>query len=250
MLRLLLYVPFAMAATMLMAPVLIRVGVVTPLGGFGAAMGAWVVGASAGLLGGLVGFLKPETRPLAWAALGLGALLACGLALTLTRNSSPPIHDITNNLDDPPAFTVATQHPDNAGRDMSYPHGDPRTPDLQREHYPHLSTPLVICDGLRSGNWDVVVAAAQSYDWNVTWMNAEAGLIEAEATTGIFRFVDDIVIRVSQLNPPDGCVTISMRSTSRVGRSDLGVNARRISDFLEAAEEQITAEWKASMGAS
>jgi hypothetical protein len=239
-----------MAATMLIAPVLIRVGVVTPLGGFGAAMGAWVVGAGAGLLSGLVGAFNPDTRPLAWAALAVGALLACGLALAFTRSSGPGIHDVTNDLDNPPAFTVATEHPDNAGRDMSYPHGDPATPDLQRDHYPDLNSPLVICDGLRSGNWDVVVAAAQAYGWNVTWVNAEAGLIEAEATTGIFRFVDDVVIRVSQTNPPDGCVTISMRSTSRVGRGDLGANARRITDFLETAGEQITTARRASHGVS
>jgi hypothetical protein len=231
MMRLLMFTPFLMVATMVLAPMLIRLGAISPLGGFGATMGAWIVGAGAGLLCGLIGVFKPDTRPLSWVALGLGVVLVGGLVMASSRASGPPIHDVTTDLVNPPTFSAAAAHPDNAGRDMTYPHGDPRTPDLQREHYPDLGN-AVFCDTTREEVWRSVLDTANDYNWSVTWTNAEAGLIEAEATTAIFRFVDDIVIRLDQHNPPDGCYHIDIWSTSRVGRSDFGANARRISDFL------------------
>jgi len=55
-------------------------------------------------------------------------------------------------------------------------------------------------------------------------------VIEATATTRWFGFKDDVVIRVSAM--PDGGSRVDMRSVSRVGRSDVGTNARRIQAFL------------------
>ena len=48
----------------------------------------------------------------------------------------------------------------------------------------------------------------------------------------LFRFQDDIVIRIQ---PGPGGLTseVDVRSVSRVGRSDLGVNANRIRNFLK-----------------
>jgi fatty-acyl-CoA synthase len=57
----------------------------------------------------------------------------------------------------------------------------------------------------------------------------ELGLIEATATTFWFGFKDDVAIRVQEY--PQG-VIIDVRSVSRVGQSDLGVNARRIGEIL------------------
>ena len=61
--------------------------------------------------------------------------------------------------------------------------------------------------------------------WEVTHADAESGRIEATATSRVFHFVDDIVIRVR----PDGAGSrVDLRSRSRVGQSDLGANAKRI----------------------
>jgi len=52
-----------------------------------------------------------------------------------------------------------------------------------------------------------------------------------EDAGGSVGFHDDIVVRVR----PDGSGSrVDVRSVSRVGRSDLGTNARRILRFLEA----------------
>ena len=57
------------------------------------------------------------------------------------------------------------------------------------------------------------------------------GRIEATDTTRWFGFKDDIVIRVR----PEGAGSrVDVRSVSRVGRGDVGTNARRIRDFLKA----------------
>ena len=58
-------------------------------------------------------------------------------------------------------------------------------------------------------------------------------MIEATDTTFWFGFKDDVAIRV---RPDDGGSVIDVRSVSRVGRSDLGTNARRILQFLERVE--------------
>ncbi len=52
--------------------------------------------------------------------------------------------------------------------------------------------------------------------------------LRAEATSRIFRFVDDL-----ELHRAPGAVELAVRSASRVGRSDLGVNADRVEALRE-----------------
>ena len=54
---------------------------------------------------------------------------------------------------------------------------------------------------------------------------AEKGEIRAVATTRVLRFKDDVTITVGT----DG--TVNVHSRSRIGKGDLGANARRISEF-------------------
>ena len=62
-------------------------------------------------------------------------------------------------------------------------------------------------------------------------VDIESGRIEAVATSFLFGFKDDMVIRVTET---DGAqVKIDVRSKSRVGKSDLGQNAKRIRRFME-----------------
>lgn len=57
------------------------------------------------------------------------------------------------------------------------------------------------------------------------------GYIHAEATSRIFRFVDDLELLVA----PDGELVV--RSASRVGRSDLGANEDRVQRLRERLRE-------------
>jgi uncharacterized protein (DUF1499 family) len=58
-----------------------------------------------------------------------------------------------------------------------------------------------------------------------------AGTLEANETTRLFHFVDDVVVRV---RPSDGGSVVDVRSKSRDGRGDMGVNAKRIRAFRDA----------------
>jgi uncharacterized protein (DUF1499 family) len=72
---------------------------------------------------------------------------------------------------------------------------------------------------------------ARQTGWKIVDENQAEGRIEATATTRWFGFKDDIVIRIA---PSAGNGSrVDIRSVSRVGRSDLGTNARRIRAFLE-----------------
>jgi uncharacterized protein (DUF1499 family) len=52
--------------------------------------------------------------------------------------------------------------------------------------------------------------------------------IEAYDTSALFRFVDDVAVRI---RGAEGGSVVDVRSTSRVGVSDLGANARRIREL-------------------
>jgi uncharacterized protein (DUF1499 family) len=56
------------------------------------------------------------------------------------------------------------------------------------------------------------------------------GRIEAVAVSRVFRFTDDIVIRIRPSS--DGGSRVDIRSRSRDGKGDLGVNAQRIDNLL------------------
>lgn len=57
--------------------------------------------------------------------------------------------------------------------------------------------------------------------------------IHAKATSLIFRFVDDLELQLVS----DG-KTIDVRSASRIGYSDMGVNRRRVDEIRERLQEQ------------
>ena len=70
---------------------------------------------------------------------------------------------------------------------------------------------------------------AMDMDWDVVARAPAEGRLEAVATSAWFGFNDDIVVRIK----PDGSGSrVDIRSKSRVGESDLGVNARRIREFI------------------
>jgi len=75
-------------------------------------------------------------------------------------------------------------------------------------------------------------ALARDRGWVVANVDARAGIVEATATTLFFRFKDDVVVRVRPDPARPGGSVVDMRSISRVGGSDVGVNAARIRAFL------------------
>lgn len=72
--------------------------------------------------------------------------------------------------------------------------------------------------------------------WSLVSYRAESGEIRAEATSRVFRFVDDVLIRVTRRG---GGTVVAARSASRVGRGDFGQNARNIRAFFEELDRQV-----------
>lgn len=72
--------------------------------------------------------------------------------------------------------------------------------------------------------------------WTLVSSRPEQGEIRAEATTRLFRFVDDVVVRCAEQN---GGTVVNVRSASRVGRGDLGQNARNVRAFFDALDGQL-----------
>lgn len=84
---------------------------------------------------------------------------------------------------------------------------------------------------------ETLLLAAKKQGWTVLEADDLEGVIRAEARTLVFRFTDDVEIRVGL--DGDGQTRVDMSSTSRKGRSDLGINARRIHNFLRGLDRRL-----------
>jgi uncharacterized protein (DUF1499 family) len=82
--------------------------------------------------------------------------------------------------------------------------------------------------------FDRALERAREMGWEIVDANPAHGRIEATATTFWFGFKDDVVVRVSA---DEAGSLIDVRSLSRVGRSDVGANARRIRCYLDGLSE-------------
>jgi uncharacterized protein (DUF1499 family) len=155
-------------------------------------------------------------------AIGLGAA-AMPLKWFLDARSVPRINDVTSDTADPPALVQTLQLRQDAVTSPTY---DKDFAAEQRAHYPDIG-PILLkvppADAFRK-----VDKVAMDMGWDVVARAPAEGRLEAIATTNWFGFHDDIVVRIRAEG--DGS-RVDIRSKSRVGRSDLGVNARRIRDF-------------------
>ena len=141
-----------------------------------------------------------------------------GMAL-LGGRGKPPIHDISTDLQDPPEFVTVS--PPQPGLD----------PEQQVRAYSDLKTLQVALPPPAA--FQRAVAATQSLGWTLVTADQARGLIEANDTTSWFGFTDDVVVRIL---PSAMGSKVDVRSTSRVGKSDVGKNAERIREFLEEME--------------
>ena len=83
--------------------------------------------------------------------------------------------------------------------------------------------------------YDKALIAAQQMPWEIVAQSKEDLRIEAFHKLPWFGFIDDVVIRV---DTTDNGSKIDVRSVSRVGRGDLGVNADRIKSYLAEIEKE------------
>ncbi len=201
---------------------------------FYAAVAGGVLAFVAFVLGRRSGVRSVRLNLLAFAvALAFGGYIARQVA---TASSVPAIHDVATNLDDLPRFAVLEVRADNLENVPASEGATAKLPPLERwkaihrQGYPDLRTvsvPGSVADVTRRAE-----ALARSRGWPIARSDPAAGALEATDTTLFFRFKDDVVVRV-RLDPArPGTSLVDMRSISRVGGSDIGVNAARIRSFL------------------
>lgn len=143
-----------------------------------------------------------------------------------TARSVPPIHDITTDTEDPPPFRAVLPARAGAANPPEYPGAEVAA--QQKRAYPDVQ-PLRLPDPPPVA-FDRALATARVMRWEIVAAEREEGRIEATDTTPWFGFKDDVVVRI---RPEGGGSRLDVRSKSRVGRSDVGANARRIRRFLE-----------------
>src|ERR1700688_2856244 len=184
--------------------------------------------AALGCVASIVGFILGRAlRAPGVVAGGAGAVLGIVPALLFyhqfhVARASPSINDVSTDLEDPPAFVAAARTAFWAGKRMAYPAG---FADSVRRGYPDLG-PLVLAESPARTFALVRATAVGERDWVITMADSETGRLEATATTRWFGFKDDVVIRIRARGPASAMV--DMRSKSRVGKGDVGVNAARI----------------------
>ena len=143
----------------------------------------------------------------------------------------PMIHDITTDTENPPMFVSVLALRKDAPNSAAY--GGPGIAAQQHAAYPDIR-PLV-SDIPPAKAYERAHTVARRMCWKIVDENQAEGRIEATATTRWFGFKDDIVIRIA---PSAGNGSrVDIRSVSRVGRSDVGTNARRIRAFLKKFAE-------------
>jgi uncharacterized protein (DUF1499 family) len=197
------------------------------------------LGAVVVALAGLVLALLGRAHNTALLSIGTLVLLAAVAVAPVSHLRSagrvPPIHDITTDLDDPPRFVAVL--PRRQGAPNTAEHGGTALAAQQRAGYPDLAPARFPAPADRV--FAHAVDVARRLGWEIVATAPAEGRLEATDRTRWFGFRDDVVVRVR----PDGAGTrVDVRSVSRVGRSDLGTNARRIRAFLEALRSARPAE--------
>ena len=207
--------------------------------GIGYRLGGWQVGtalqiaewavyvAALGLVMSTIGAVlsRPgaQHRGLLLSLLGIAASLpvvASAAQWEYATRTYPPINDISTDIEDPPVFW-----------DMPNPTEYPgvETAALQRAAYPDLAPLILRIPPDRT--YALALALIKEKGWEIVADKPKDGRIEAVDRSFLYGFKDEIIIRIAA---SDGGARIDVRSRSRLGRVDRGVNAKRIRAFLAA----------------
>ncbi|ACH39085.1 protein of unknown function DUF1499 [Citrifermentans bemidjiense Bem] len=177
------------------------------------------------LVSGLISIRKRHAKGILLSLLALLlALAAFGIPLYWKTQAQayPRIHDISTDLQHPPAF-VAISSARHAG--VRYPGA--AVAAMQQKAYPDLKTVVLPFPQVEA--YKVALLAARDMGWDIVAELPAEGKIEATDTTKWFGFKDDIVIRIQ---PAGNRSLLDVRSVSREGISDVGTNAKRIRAYL------------------
>ncbi len=206
-------------------------GVLEPMQGFG----LFGLGLLSALIAGLLGLGALYTtragsnrsgRNLAFVGIvsAVVAIAVVGIARQ-PGGDAPQINDISTDLEDPPAFP---NDPSGRGRDMAFPAG---FADQIKATASYRDLQSVRVARPQSVVLSEAEQAARALEWSDVAADPAAGIVTGSEITELFRFVDDVVVRVR--DDGAGGSLVDVRSKSRDGQGDIGANAARIRRFFE-----------------
>ncbi|MDC8754313.1 DUF1499 domain-containing protein [Erythrobacter sp. sf7] len=198
---------------------------------------------------------KPRNNGLLAAAI-IGLLLPGAIFVMFTaagaKAGENPIHDISTDTANPPAFsddTLARREAAGANplSDYQTPLGELEpfkqgiSPQLAVKSHAQIITdrkdrpaPLPLGGASKEDGVAAVAAAMGNMGLKDIRTDVAAGRVEGVAETFWFGFKDDVIARV-------GDQQIDFRSVSRVGQSDLGANTARIAELRKQTEALLGA---------
>jgi uncharacterized protein (DUF1499 family) len=143
--------------------------------------------------------------------------------------TSVPNNDITTDTGNPPTYSAEVLAARKAEDSIPVVY-DPKAAALQQQAYPDIAA--VILPLAPSDAFTKALAAAKSMNgWKIVSSDPAAGHIDASQSSFWMGFVDDVAIRVTA----DGSGSrVDIRSHSRHGRNDFGVNAARVRGYISA----------------
>ena len=175
-----------------------------------------------------------RARRIAAVALLINVLVAAPpLYLYWQVQRLPKIHDISTDPNDPPRFVAMLPLRQGARNPVDYPAS---TAAEQRKGYPDIG-PLTLPLAPPAA-FERALQAARAMRWEIVASAPEDLRIEATATTLLFGFKDDVVVRIT---PQGAGSVVDVRSLSRVGGSDFGTNANRVRAYLRRVAENASA---------
>ncbi|HEX5055767.1 MAG TPA: DUF1499 domain-containing protein [Gammaproteobacteria bacterium] len=147
---------------------------------------------------------------------------------------TPTVADATTNIGDPPSFVALVPvRMQSAQNPLAYRREE--AADLQARYFPDLETletDMTPAEVVTVGRQAVVdmgleIAAAEPAE----------GRLEATATSFWFGFKDDLVLRAR--TRPNGTTLVDIRSASRVGKLDGGVNGKRVRRLMQDLRKNL-----------
>jgi uncharacterized protein (DUF1499 family) len=182
---------------------------------------------------GLVAFLfTPVNKGIYLSILGLIISIPVAVIPLYMRYEIkvPPIHDITTDISNPPAFVSVLPLRKDAYNKPEY--GGPDVAAQQTKAYPDIKTLTLNMPSDKA--FSKALAVVENMGWDIVAAEQKEGRIEATATTFWMGYKDDIVIRIKA---HDKMSNVDIRSEARVGKSDFGKNAKRIRIFLSEMQK-------------
>ena len=209
-----------------------------PVTGLGWAPALAMLAIAVSLLSVIVSFWTGSWKRSLAALLISLATLGAFIVMGGKARQAPPIHDVATNWNQPLMFSNDVMqergleaNPVELNPVAGGPLAGKRIAEVNAESCPGAKP--VLLDTSVEGAYALTRKALTGEGLEIVTDDPAAGRLEAVATSFWYGFKDDIVARVIA---QDAGARVDLRSVSRVGMSDLGMNCKRVTALTQAIQ--------------